>query len=441
MSLVVRARPAPEPMAAPEARRRSLMPSRVLVPIAILALAAGFRLWNLASPDMTIADEAYYAADAENYLGGGVSYTPAPFETIPEESTWMHPPLGKELIALGVGPLGVRAIGWRLPSAVAGVVGVLLVYLLALALWRSVAWAGLASLFIAVDGLHVVMSRLAMLDIFLAMFVTAGFLFVVRELSPGRRAGPAWTTRFGGRELVLAGMMFGCAVATKWSGAFALAAAVAILVVNRRPSRAIVLSLVVVPAAVYLLAYFPFWLAHGPDVIDFVRLQGHMLARQLGTTSANPLASSPLSWPPMLEPLVAYPTTTAPIPRGAVRIVAVGNPVLWWGFLAGLGPLIWAAVRQADRGARIAMASYLSLWAPWLVFGRTEYFFYMTPAVPFMAIGLVAAIRTLPSMRRGIAVALASLAGAGAIAFAPVWLGIDVSARWYDAIRLLPSWR
>jgi hypothetical protein len=38
-------------------------------------------------------------------------------------------------------------------------------------------------------------------------------------------------------------------------------------------------------------------------------------------------------------------------------------------------------------------------------------------------------------------VALASLAGAGAIAFAPVWLGIDVSARWYDAIRLLPSWR
>jgi dolichyl-phosphate-mannose--protein O-mannosyl transferase len=334
----------------------------------------------------------------------------------------------------------VRAIGWRLPSAIAGVAGVVLVYLLALALWRSVAWAGLASLFVALDGLHVVMSRLAMLDIFLAMFVTAGFLFVVRDLSPSRRAGPAWTSRFGGRELVLAGVMFGCAVATKWSGGFALAAAVAITAVNRRPRRAIVLSLVAVPAAVYLLAYFPFWLAHGPDVLAFVRLQGHMLSRQLGTTSPNPLASSPLSWPPMLKPLVAYPVTTAPIPPGVVRIVAVGNPALWWGFLAGLGALAWAAVRDADRGARIAVLGYLSLWAPWLAFGRTEYFFYMTPAVPFMAIGLVAAIRTSPSGRRGIAVASGSLAAAAAIAFVPVWLGLQVSERWYDAIRLLPGW-
>ena len=442
MSIDVRARPgyAGSDREAPARARRGRR-ARVLVPLTIVALAAGLRLWNLSFPPITIADEGYYATDAANYLGGGVSYVPAPFATIPEESTWMHPPLGKELIALGVGPLGPTPLGWRLPSAVAGVAGVLLIYLLALTLWRSVAWAGLASFLVAVDGLHVVLSRLAMLDVFLALFVTAGFLFVARELSPDRRTGAAWSARFGGPEVLLAGVMFGCAVAVKWSGAFPLVLAGGILAANRRPIRAIAVSFVAVPLLVYVASYVPFWITHGPDVVAFVRLQGHMLARQLGTTSPNPLASSPLSWPPMLEPLVAYPSSIGPIDPGAVRIVAVGNPALWWGFLTAVPLVVWSALRRADRAARLALLGYLSLWAPWLLFGRTEYLYYMTPAVPFMAIGLAAALRSLGRAGTRVGLGVAALAGVGAVAFAPVWLGLHAPAGWYEAIRLLPGWR
>jgi dolichyl-phosphate-mannose-protein mannosyltransferase len=441
VSTDVRTRPgAPAPVPdlsrpAVRSRRRSVL----LVPFAVVALAAGLRTWNLTFPAQTIADEGYYASDAENYLGGGVDYVRPPFETIPEDGTWMHPPLGKELIALGVGPLGDRPVGWRLPSAVAGTAGVWLVYVLAMRLWRSRGWAALAASLVALDGLHIVMSRLAMLDIFLAAFVTAGFLFVERARpSP---TGVGWTAAFGGTDLLLAGAMFGGAVAVKWSGAFALVVAVAMLAAAGVPARRLALSLVVVPLAVYAAAYVPFWVAHGPDVAAWVRLQSHMLSRQLGTTSPNPLASSPLSWPPMLRPLTAFPNATGPIPAGAARIVAVGNPVLWWGFLLAAPLLVALAVRGRDRGARVAAAGYLSMWAPWLLFGRTEYLYYLTPAVPFMAIALVSAIRALGRARVTVAVATAVAAVGAAVAFAPVWLGLHAPAAWYDAIRLLPTWR
>ena len=83
--------------------------------------------------------------DAEVYLGGGIGQpiAGAPAVKIADEGTWVHPPLGKWIIALlGVGPIGLRSIGWRLPSAIFGIAGVALLYLLALRLWGSVWWAG-----------------------------------------------------------------------------------------------------------------------------------------------------------------------------------------------------------------------------------------------------------------------------------------------------------
>jgi dolichyl-phosphate-mannose--protein O-mannosyl transferase len=225
----------------------------------------------------------------------------------------------------------------------------------------------------------------------------------------------------------------------KWSGVVPLLVAIALVAANRRSHRAIALSLDVVPFLVYVAAYLAFWIAHGPDVLAFVHLQVHMLTTQLGTTGPNPLASSPASWPLLLDPLVAYPTATGRIPPGATRIVAVGNPVLWWALLLAVPAQLWAALRRRETAARIAVLGYLSVWAPWLLFGRTEYLYYMTPAVPFMAVGLVAAIRALGPLNSRVGIAVGALAGAAAIALAPVWLGLPASERWYDAIRLLPG--
>ena len=106
-----------------------------------------------------------------------------------------------------------------------------LLYLLALRMWRSPGWAAFARRYLlAFDGLHIVQSRMAMLDIFLSTFIVAGFLFLVLDRERLGRAGSSkWrrTTRlFGSPWRLWAGVALGAAVATKWSGFYALALAV-----------------------------------------------------------------------------------------------------------------------------------------------------------------------------------------------------------------------
>jgi dolichyl-phosphate-mannose--protein O-mannosyl transferase len=128
------------------------------------------------------------------------------------------------MIAMGEDVLGGTPLGSRLPSAIFGVAGVLLLFLLGMELWDSVGWSALAAFLLAADGLHIVQSGIAMLDVFLTTFVTAGASFLVRDLrrmQTVRRASrnPAWITRwFGTRDRLLAGACLGAAVATKWSG-------------------------------------------------------------------------------------------------------------------------------------------------------------------------------------------------------------------------------
>jgi len=158
------------------------------------------------------------------YLGGGAFAPTPPVVAIRDDSTPQHPPLGKWLIAAGTGPYN-RRIGWRLPSMLCGVAGVLLVYLLALRLWRSPWWAGLGGLLVALDGVHIVQSRLAMLDIFMSTFITGGVLCAGLEYQ--RRNGirvPTVTGNqvFGSRYLLGTGVLLGAAVATKWAGLFIL---------------------------------------------------------------------------------------------------------------------------------------------------------------------------------------------------------------------------
>src|SRR5712691_8897364 len=156
----------------------------IAIPIAVIFLAAGVRLWRLPEPRQLVWDEHYYVFDAEVYLGGGIGQPipRAPRVKIIDEGTWVHPPLGKWMIALlGVGPFGLHSFGWRFPSVVFGIAGVGLLYLLALRLWGSPWWAGLAALLLSLDGLHIVQSRIAMLDIFLTTFITAGMLLLAMD--------------------------------------------------------------------------------------------------------------------------------------------------------------------------------------------------------------------------------------------------------------------
>lgn len=423
----------------------------VLAAVLLCLFAAGLRLWNVSSPRATYWDEGYYALDAYAYLGGVPPLSdPPPVPTIEGEVSWKHPPLGKWLIAAGEGALNDSVFGTRLPSALFGVAGVLFVYLLALELWGSVGWAALAGFLLATDGLHIVQSRIAMLDIFLTTFVTAGAYFLVRDLNRPRgpaREHPSRVDRlFGSRDRLLAGLCLGAAVATKWSGAFALVLAAGVTAwalrrnqgAPRDRGRTVILAFAAVPLAVYLASYSEFFVQHPVDVLGFVRLQAHMLGgmTQVGTQPQN----SPFwSWPLLAHPITYWPASGRPSASGT--IVAVGNVALFWGFLAALPLLVRRAIRPGATDLRLILGFYAAMLLPWVVIPRPQFITYVLPCVPFMALGLTAALREIRShaWRTGLVGAAVAAQTIALAAFLPVWLDLPVPLTWLRHLPLLPG--
>lgn len=205
----------------------SLRPSRFTaynaVFIAILVLAGLTRFYRLGTPDQCYFDEVYFPTTGAEILHGDNKA----WEWIGHENT--HPPLSKELMALGQAIFGkqgrnsapnqcwndaedadkksspdwlYKPFGWRFFGALAGVGSVLFIYLLAKRLFHSEV-AGLAAAFLlTVEGLAFVQSRIATPDTYVLFFVLGCVYFLL-------------TNRF-----LLAGLFFGAGVATKWNAAF-----------------------------------------------------------------------------------------------------------------------------------------------------------------------------------------------------------------------------
>jgi dolichyl-phosphate-mannose-protein mannosyltransferase len=242
----------------PTARRRMVPAVRHedrftgwLVTIAITLLAGFLRLVHLGRPHAFLFDETYYAKDAwsliqHGYVTGYVSdandkilaghpnglYTDSP-------SMVVHPEAGKWLIGLGEQLFGMDPAGWRVASAVAGTLMVFVMIRLARRLTGSTLLGAVAGLLLCFDGLEFVLSRLALLDIFMALFMLSAVSCLVADRDWGRlrmaqlvptgyRAGPSdWGPVRGllwRPWRLTAGVLFGLACGTKWDAVFPLAA-------------------------------------------------------------------------------------------------------------------------------------------------------------------------------------------------------------------------
>ena len=119
---------------------------------------------------------------------------------------------------------GFDSFGWRIAVALLGIAAVMLVHRVGRRLFHNELVAWLAGLFMAVDGLAIVLSRTALLDQTLMFFTLAGFAAIVadrdrarRRLEAGRPLGFRW-------HLMLATLLLGLALGTKWSAAWFIVA-------------------------------------------------------------------------------------------------------------------------------------------------------------------------------------------------------------------------
>ena len=159
-----------------------------------MLVAAVVRLWNLGTPHKLVFDETYYVKDAWTLSAAGheLSWPKDPnaaFEAgdvntfLSSPSYVVHPPLGKWLIAIGMRAFGAQnSFGWRISAALFGIALVWLSYQVAKRVLESSRWGLFVALLVAIDGEAIVLSRISILDGFLAFFALLGFYFMLRDL-------------------------------------------------------------------------------------------------------------------------------------------------------------------------------------------------------------------------------------------------------------------
>lgn len=220
-----------------------------LAPLLITALAGFFRFWNLGTPAKFVFDETYYPKDAWSLLNYGVEHGFVEkandlivggnlnvFVNPLQPSFVVHPPAGKWLIALGEWAVGMNPFGWRVAIAVVGTLSILVMARLVRRLTRSTLLGCVAALLLALDGLHLVESRIALLDLPVMFWLLLGLSTLLidrdwmrRKLADaaeplGRIAPGKWGPRLLWRPWrLVAGLCFGLAIATKWSAIIPLA--------------------------------------------------------------------------------------------------------------------------------------------------------------------------------------------------------------------------
>ncbi|HSL10456.1 MAG TPA: phospholipid carrier-dependent glycosyltransferase [Actinomycetota bacterium] len=447
---------------------RGFVSRPVVAILAVTALGAALRFVHLSHPDEFVFDELYYAK-AGCILIGETDRTCRLDDTekLFREQRWdvgsyVHPDLGKWQIALGEKAFGMTSFGWRATSALAGTLVVLIGAVLAWTLFRNVVWTAVGGLFIAVDGMNLALSRTALLDVHLQLWVAAGFLFLVLDRSwIERRSAVAPATPTGAGAALgsdgddggeagddadgevpprpeppvyspvwrpwrwAAGAAFGAAVAVKWSGAFALAAAVILAYlwetsrrrrrdpsVGRAVGRAvaresfgIVLALAFVPVLVYTASWLPWFHHFGHDVVgepvaslralvsehdqmwEYHRrtLQEFEEDDEGNVTPTHAYYSRPWKWPILARPVLFYSDRG----KGDVaQISAIGNPAIAWASVVAVPYLALAWWRLGDWRAGMLLVAFAGQWLPWFAMSRPQFSFYLLPMTPFLALAV-----------------------------------------------------
>jgi dolichyl-phosphate-mannose--protein O-mannosyl transferase len=286
-----------------------------------------------------------------------------------------------------------------------------------------------------------------------------------------------------------AGAAFGAAAAVKWSGATAVLSAIVLSYawettrrtggdVTRgrafgrafaRETFGIVLAFAIVPAAVYMATWLPWFHHFGWSLKGWWHDQQAMwdyhkslkaTAYDSKTHSYTPTHddySRPWTWLFMLRPVNMYePVSTG----GRVQqILAIGNPAIFWASFWALPFAAFAWRRMRDWRAGFVLVAALVMYVPWFLVSRPQFFFYVLPVTPFLVLAATYSLRWLSDAtwiirdpERGIEVEstrhpyrpLAWIYVAIAVGvfawFYPVLTGRDISTQTHQVILWFQRW-
>jgi dolichyl-phosphate-mannose--protein O-mannosyl transferase len=430
-------------------------------PLAVTLLAAILRLWDLGNPHALVFDETFYVKDAYTlmhlgYEGSWPGNADTSFNSgntnifLSAPSFVAHPPLGKWLISIGLWAFGAgNSFGWRISTAVIGILAVLLVMLLARKLFGSTVLATIAGFLMAVDGSAIVMSRVALLDNSVMFFALLAFgcILLDRQWHATRLAALVAQRRAGGAQLdwgpvvwwrpwlIAAGILCGLCAGVKWTGLYFLAFfAVYTVVVDAVARRragipfwvsasilkqapATFLLMVPIALASYVATWAGWLLTSGGyyrnwaetdgqpwgGVLAWVphwfqnlwHYQAEMYNYSINLHVPHPYQANPFTWLLMLRPTSMYYQGSTIGQNGcgsascSSAITDIANPLIWWAAAAACLYLVYRVIRYREWRVGLVLTGVAAGYLPWLLYAnRTVFQFYTIAFEPYMILGL-----------------------------------------------------
>lgn len=435
-----------------------------LGPLLVATLAGAIRFWHLGNPREVVFDETYYAKDAWSLLKLGYEGTwpdgkvvnpqllahPQVIPLSDAPGYVVHPPAGKWVIAVGEWMFGLNPFGWRFMMALLGTLSVLMLCRIGRRMFRSTALGCVAGTLMAADGLHYVMSRIALLDLVIMFFALAAFgcLLVDRDWSRARLAAalPVDDDGFAGPDhrtgsrkgmgwrpwRIAAAVFLGLAAASKWNGLYFLAFFTVLtlawdigsrrLAGARHPRLAMLRKdfgwslLTMIPGALvtYLLTWTGWFMssngygrtwANGrggtwswipAPIRSLWHYEYQVYQFNVGLHTPHPYQSNPWSWMVLGRPVSYYFESPKNGEDGchtasgcSREILALGTPLLWWSACFALLYLLYRWVMRRDWRAGAILCAAGAGYLPWFHYqDRTIFYFYAVAFVPYLCLAV-----------------------------------------------------
>ncbi|HYL83416.1 MAG TPA: phospholipid carrier-dependent glycosyltransferase [Candidatus Angelobacter sp.] len=376
--------------------RKVLLTALAVLLIGLVVMVSGIRV-----PRVFNYDEFYYVPAANGVLAGALNMDPG------------EPPLGKILMAIGIKLAGNNPFGWRLSGAVCGAFTLVAVFLWTQLLFGEYKVSVLAAAFTLMNNFLFVMSRVAMMDIFLVFFLFWAILAFTAAFQL-----PVSTAK---RRLILpcSGVLLGWSGACKWNAIDTLLVFLTVGItlpllaklwrfpqdsplarftetLRRIGLPSFLISLVVLPALSY---YFVYWLLYRIvgqpfGFRSFLSLNYALWRFHRTDGVAYGLFRHWYQWPFSLSPVRALS-------------YLVGNPVVMWLGLAGVLFCLWRFAKHFGASEGLVAGLYLANFLQWAVTpARGAYYYYYFPAAMCLGVALAVTLHRLPQKIFGIRISL-----------------------------------
>ncbi|MEK7168743.1 MAG: glycosyltransferase family 39 protein [Patescibacteria group bacterium] len=329
---------------------------------------------------------------------------------------WTHPPISKLGMVVGMKLFGENSFGWRIPQAIMGTLSILLVYFLALEIFKDRKIALLSSAIFSLDGLLLVLSRMGMNDTYVLFFSLLSILLFIKNKN------------------ILSFVSFGLALASKWSAIYTLPILfVSYFVFKKKISVSYVLFLVI-PMVVYVASYGVMF-ATGHTWDQFIEVQKQMWWYHTSLVAEHPYTSPAWSWPLLLRPIYLYDGQV--VNNLVARIYAFGNPfVFWFGLFSIIFSMIISAMER-NKKLGFVVFSYLIFFLPWIASPRIMFLYHYLPSIPFMVIASAFVLRRFP--KASVYFLVSSFLCF--VYFYPHWIGLRIPVWLDESYYWINSWR